>query len=137
MRKTCFTVVFYLKVPFIFGIFQNPSSYIYKSPIDINIPNLIKIEPVVFAVARDTDIHTDRQTYRQTYRHFVKTTFLDSGDLKTDNSIEISNSNFFTITILSLYYSICEKVNKRCQVAGTNFLTYYIVYEKVLSSYAY
>src|SRR5436190_723890 len=91
-----------LKVPFIFGIFQNPSSCIYKSPIDINIPNLIQIKPVLFAVARDTDIHT--------YRHFVKTTFLDSGDLKTDNSIKISNSNFFTITILSLYYSICEKV---------------------------
>src|SRR5436190_18734097 len=115
MQKTyIFLVVSYFKVPFIFGIFQNPSSCIYKSPIDINIPNLNKIEPVVFAVARDTDIqtyrHTDIQTYIhtdiQTYRHFVKTTFLDSGDLKTDNSIEISNSNFFTITILSLYYSI-------------------------------
>src|SRR5436190_21828232 len=110
MQETCFKVVFYLKVPFIFGIFQNPSSCIYKSPIDIYIPNLNKIEPVVLAVARDTDIQTDIHTDIHTYRHFVKTTFLDSGDLKTDNSIKISNSNFFTITIPSLYYSICEKV---------------------------
>src|SRR5436190_12622878 len=91
--KNVILVVFYLKVPFIFGIFQNPSSCIYKSPIDINIPNLIKIEPVVFALARDTDIQTDRQTYIHTDRHFVKPTFLDSGDLKTENSVEITNSN--------------------------------------------
>src|SRR5436190_24362506 len=93
--KNVFLKYTYLKkVPFIFGIFQNPSSCLYKSPIDINIPNVIKIEKVFLAVARETDI--------QTYMHFVKTTFLDSGDLKADNHIEISNSTFYDHNTFSI-----------------------------------
>src|SRR5436190_418766 len=40
----------------------------------------------------------------------LKVPTLFKTDFKMDKSIAISNSNFLTITILSLYYSICEKV---------------------------
>ena len=55
-------------------------------------------DTIVFAVGWDTETHTDIQI------QFVKATFLDWGDLKTDDSIEISKLRFFhdhnTFTIL-------------------------------------
>jgi len=51
-----------MSLPVTKSIFQNASSYIYKRTIVMNIPNLIKIAPVVFAVALDTDAKTDIDT---------------------------------------------------------------------------
>ena len=84
-------------------------------------------------------IHTHRQTDRQRDRHFLKTTFLDSGDPKMDISTENSRSNFFAITILSLYYSICEKV--KMNWGFVNFVKPHMKYTKIyyfkIKVYAY
>lgn len=49
---------------------------------------------------------------RPTGRHFwQKTTFLESGDLKTDISIKNSKLYFVQISILSLFSSIYEEKN--------------------------
>lgn len=60
---------------------------------------LVEIDRVGFSPAL---VHTDR--------NWVKTTFLGSGDSKTNIPTKISTEDFFTTTILSLYYCICEKV---------------------------
>jgi len=67
-------VVFYLKVTFIFGIYQNPFSFFYKSPNNTNVPNFFKIgRAVFFSVGRGTDTHV------HTYRPVLKTTFFIRG----------------------------------------------------------
>src|SRR5436190_12489047 len=73
------------------------------------IPNFKKIGPSVWSLAMRTDRHT--HTYGQTF--FVNQIFLDSEDLKTDNSTKISTSIFFTITIHSPYILYMGESKKR------------------------
>ena len=57
-----------------------------------------------------THRHTHTHTHTHTQRHFLKTTFLVSGDLKTWTSAKISRSKIFIITILP--YTTYKKVKK-------------------------